>query len=59
MIDFEEALRIILNSTKVLDNERIFLYQALDRVLYQDVYAKENIPSFDNAAMDGFAVVNE
>jgi molybdopterin molybdotransferase len=59
MIDFEEALRIILNNTKVLDGERIFLDQALNRVLFKDIYAKENIPSFDNAAMDGFALLNE
>ncbi|ACG57827.1 molybdenum cofactor synthesis domain protein [Hydrogenobaculum sp. Y04AAS1] len=59
MIDFEEALRIILNNTKTLDDERIFLDQALNRVLFKDIYAKENIPSFDNAAMDGFALLNE
>jgi molybdenum cofactor synthesis domain len=59
MIDFEEALRIILNNTKTLDSERIFLDQALNRVLFKDIYAKENIPSFDNAAMDGFALLNE
>ena len=59
MIDFEEALRIILNNTKTLDGERIFLVQALNRVLFKDIYAKENIPSFDNSAMDGFALLNE
>jgi molybdenum cofactor synthesis domain len=59
MIDFEEALRIILNNTKTLDSERIFLDQALNRVLFKDIYAKENIPSFDNSAMDGFALLNE
>ena len=47
MIDFEEALRIILNNTKTLDSERIFLDQALNRVLFKDIYAKENIPSFE------------
>jgi molybdopterin molybdotransferase len=59
MIDFEEALKIILNNTKTLDGERIFLDQALNRVLFKDIYAKENIPSFDNSAMDGFALLNE
>jgi len=59
MTDFEEALKIILNNTKTLDSERIFLDQALNRVLFKDIYAKENIPSFDNSAMDGFALLNE
>ncbi len=59
MIDFEDALRIVLSEAKVLGSERIFISEALNRVVYKDIYAQLDIPSFDNAAMDGFAVINE
>ncbi|GAB6078139.1 molybdopterin molybdotransferase MoeA [Hydrogenobaculum acidophilum] len=59
MIDFEDALRIVLNEAKVLGSERIFISEALNRVVYKDIYAQVDMPSFDNAAMDGFAVINE
>jgi len=59
MIEFEEALKIVLKETGVLGSERIFISEALNRVVYKDIYANTDIPSFDNAAMDGFAVINE
>lgn len=59
MIDFEDALRIVLENTKPLGSERIFISEALNRVLYKNVYALSDRPSFDNAAMDGYAVINE
>ncbi len=59
MIEFEEALKIIVENTPTLGHERIFLSEALNRVLYKDIYAPYDAPEFDNAAMDGFAVINE
>jgi molybdopterin molybdotransferase len=36
--------------------ETILLDQAVGRVLRQEIYARENQPAFDRAAMDGYAV---
>ncbi len=57
MINAEEALRIILESTSPLKSEKIKLADAPGRVLADDIVAKEDIPPFDNSSMDGFAVV--
>ncbi|ELC1393463.1 molybdopterin molybdenumtransferase MoeA, partial [Campylobacter coli] len=35
--------------------ELISLEEAKDRVLAKDLYAVKNLPSFDNAALDGYA----
>ncbi|TNB61969.1 molybdopterin molybdotransferase MoeA [Campylobacter helveticus] len=37
------------------ENELIGLEDALGRILACDLYAKKNLPSFDNAALDGYA----
>ncbi|MBM0637038.1 molybdopterin molybdotransferase MoeA [Campylobacter sp. VicNov18] len=37
------------------ESEFITLEEAKDRVLIKDLYAKKNLPSFDNAALDGYA----
>jgi len=36
--------------------EELFLSQALNRVLSEDIAASENLPAFDRSTMDGFAV---
>jgi len=59
MITPDEALRIILENVKALPEEEAPLSKANDRVLAQDLVARENLPSFDNSAMDGFAVRSE
>ena len=57
MINADEALRIILDSTSPLKSEKIKLADATGRVLADDVVATEEIPPFDNSSMDGFAVI--
>ncbi len=42
--------------TPVVDSESVPLAEAHGRVLATDVIAPRDIPAFDNAAMDGFAV---
>jgi len=42
--------------TPVTGTEEIALEEALGRVLAKDVIAPRDIPAFDNAAMDGFAI---
>ncbi len=55
----EEALRIVIESAKPLDTERVFIHEALGRVLAEDVLSDSDKPPFDNSAMDGFAVKYE
>ena len=49
----ELILGLLLPVTGV---ERVFLRQALDRVLAADVISPINVPSHDNSAMDGWAL---
>lgn len=59
MISFDESQKIlkqIARAYKVDQCEDIDLAEAVDRVLAEDLFARENNPPFDNSAMDGFAV---
>lgn len=56
MIPVEEALEIVLASVEPLEGQEVEILDALDRVLDEDVVSQEDIPPFDNSAMDGYAV---
>lgn len=56
MISYATALQHILQACQPLPPEQVSLPQALARVLAQDVQAGEDLPPFDNSAMDGFAL---
>lgn len=56
MISVEEAIRIVKEQTRVLAPERIALADALGRVLAEEVVADSDLPPFDRAQMDGYAV---
>jgi len=56
MISYEEAVKIIVDNTKRLGIEKVFLDKALGRVLAEDIYADADNPPADNSGMDGFAV---
>ena len=56
MMPYEEALDIVLSFCRSLPSERVFIVDALNRVLAEDVVSQEDRPSFDNSAMDGYAV---
>src|SRR3989304_3737855 len=56
MLSVAEAQKIILDSVRPCEAERAPLLEALGRVLAQDVIAKDDLPPFDNSAMDGYAV---
>jgi len=56
MISVDEALAYILKHFKPLEPETVPLFDALDRVLTQDIVSDINIPPFNNSAMDGYAV---
>ena len=57
MIKVEEALEIILNNVCSLECEGVSILESLDRVLAEDVSSNEDIPPFDNSAMDGYAII--
>jgi molybdenum cofactor synthesis domain-containing protein len=56
MKPIEEARATVLAEVKTLPSEHVAIWDSLDRVLASDVVAPENVPPFDNSAMDGYAV---
>jgi molybdenum cofactor synthesis domain-containing protein len=56
MITVSEAVRIVVERTAPLEVERVALAAALGRVLAADVAADTDLPPFDRAQMDGYAV---
>lgn len=56
MIPVSEAIQIIRAQTRLLEAERIFIADALGRILAEDVSADTDLPPFDRAQMDGYAV---
>ena len=57
MISVEEALGLILENIREIGFEKVDIKEALGRVIAEDVYARRNIPPWDNSAMDGYAVI--
>lgn len=56
MIPVEQAIQTILATVHPLEPVSVPLHEALGRVLAEDVAALDDLPPFDNSAMDGFAV---
>ena len=57
-VAFDDALRQIIASTpRMTRTERVPLAGAVGRVLAVDVTSRGDVPPFDRAAMDGYAVV--
>ncbi|OGP64484.1 MAG: hypothetical protein A3K22_04310 [Deltaproteobacteria bacterium RBG_16_42_7] len=56
MISVEAALEIILSEIKPLGMERVNILSSMGRVLGEDIVADTDNPSWDNSAMDGYAV---
>ena len=57
----DQALRILADNLpkKSPETETVSVSFALNRVLGKDVFSPVNVPPFDRAAMDGFAVIAE
>jgi len=55
-ISIEDALAQIYTLSRLLGSEIVPLENAIERVLAQEVVASHSLPSFDNSAMDGYAV---
>src|SRR5688572_14486793 len=56
MIAVAEAIQIVRQQTVPLATEQIDLPSALGRVLAQEIVADSDLPPFDRAQMDGYAV---
>jgi molybdopterin molybdotransferase len=56
MVPVEEALEIVLREAPLLPSEEVALEDALGRVLAGEVRSDRDLPPFDRAAMDGYAV---
>jgi molybdenum cofactor synthesis domain-containing protein len=56
MIPISEAVRIVLEQTPKLEDESIVLGESPGRVLAEDIVADCDLPPFDRAQMDGYAV---
>jgi len=57
----DRALRIFFDALQAqrLESEYVLTSEVLNRVLAEDIVANVNVPAFDRAAMDGYAVLAE
>ena len=55
MISLNEAIDLVLTAVRPLPAEQVPLLETLGRTVAADVVSPEDVPSFDNSAMDGFA----
>jgi molybdopterin molybdotransferase len=55
----EQALELVLGRARPLAAVEVALGEALERVLAEDVASADDVPAFDNSAMDGFAIRSE
>jgi molybdopterin molybdotransferase len=56
MIPVAEAIEIVLQQSRKLECELVPLSDACGRVLTEDIIADSDLPPFDRAQMDGYAV---
>ena len=56
MITLNEAVDLVLAAVRSLPAERVPLLEGLGRTVAAEVVSPEDVPSFDNSAMDGFAL---
>ena len=56
MISIHEALDAVLAAVRPLPDEEVPLLQALGRAAAERIVSPEQVPTFANSAMDGFAV---
>jgi molybdopterin molybdotransferase len=57
LIEIDHARRLVLEHARPLAGEHVPTREGLGRVLAEDVAAAEDVPGFDNSAMDGFALL--
>jgi len=55
-ISANQGLELILKNTEQLGTEKVFINEALNRVIAQNIKSPLYIPPFNNSAMDGYAI---
>jgi len=56
-INYNQSLEILNNiNVTNIPTQKLFVSDALNRILAQDIRASENSPSYETSAMDGYAV---
>ncbi|RLF88572.1 molybdopterin molybdenumtransferase MoeA, partial [Thermococci archaeon] len=56
VIPLEEALKVVLSFKLPIKVEEVDLANALGRIVAEDVYSPTDVPPFDRATVDGYAV---
>jgi len=56
VLGFDEARARLLADVRRVSNERVALGEASGRVLMEELVARDPLPSFDQSAMDGYAI---
>jgi molybdopterin molybdotransferase len=56
VISINEAIDAVLAAIRPLPSEEVHLLDALGRATAAEIVSAERVPSFDNSAMDGYAV---
>ena len=57
MLNYEEALAVVLSSAKSFGQETIKLDQSLGRIIAEDIFSDRDYPPFNRASMDGYAIL--
>ncbi len=56
MLSVKEAQEKVLHSEIKIKTKVVSILDSLGLVLAEDIISKDDIPAYDNSAMDGFAV---
>src|SRR6202171_1886700 len=56
MIPVAEAIQIVTAQTQPSEPQRVYIADALGRILAENIIADTDLPPFDRAQMDGYAV---
>ena len=60
MVAYQDAVQSIVSKanelSKTVSPDSVVVSAAIGRVLSEDLFAKESVPSFNNSAMDGYAI---
>lgn len=56
MISYDEALAILMSEGELRETETVALPNAVGRIAARGIDSNRDLPAFDNAAMDGYAV---
>ena len=59
MIEIDEAINLVAQSSIRLKNVELLLIDALNHYLSEDIYSNMDMPPFSQSAMDGYAICGE